>query len=260
MACTTSVKNVRQFLGFANFYRKFVEHFADIAKPLNALTRKDLPFKWTAAEQTAFDNLKRKFETAPVIQIPDPDAPFVIEADASKHALGAVLKQQDLNGDWHPCGYYSSSLTETERNYTVGDRELMAIIRALDNWRHYLMGSPHPIVIYSDHKNLLYFKKPQKLNRRQARWSLLLSQYDLELKHLPGEKNTQADALSCRPDHIPEKDTDNEDVTLLPEKLFINLIDVDLRDHILRIHDKDEPVKNALEALKTGGELPLKTA
>ena len=110
--------------------------------------------------------------------------PFVVESDASKYASGAVLRQQDNNGDWHPCAYLSKSFSPTERNYEIYDRELLAIIRSLTDWRHYLIGSPHKVTVLSDHQNLTYFKTAQKLNRQQARWSLFLSEYNLQLVHV----------------------------------------------------------------------------
>ena len=113
---------------------------------------------------------------APVLYMPDQTRLFILETDASKHASGAVLRQQDSNRDWHPCGYLSKSFTETEWNYDIGDRELLAvIIRALEEWQHYLLGSPHEVVLLSNHKDLGYFKQPQKLNPQQARWNVMLS-------------------------------------------------------------------------------------
>ena len=104
--------------------------------------------------------------------MPDSSKPFLIESDASKWATGGVLHQQDFNGDWHPCSYISHSFTPTERNYEIYDHELLDIICALVKWRHYIQGSVFPTVILSDHKNLTDFRTAQKLNRRQARWSL----------------------------------------------------------------------------------------
>ena len=101
----------------------------------------------------------------PVLLLPDQTRPFQIESDASKYASGAVLMQTDINGDRHPCAYMSKSFSPAERNYEVYDRELLAIIRALRDWRHYVQGSPHETIVYSDHKNLTYFRNPQKLNR-----------------------------------------------------------------------------------------------
>ena len=128
--------------------------------------------------------------------MPDPSKPFQLETDASKYASGAVLRQQDANGDWHPCGYISKTFNDAEKNYEIYDRELLAIIWALTEWHHYLAGSAHPVTILSDHKNLTYFKSTQKLKPRQARWSLLLSEYNLQLVHTAGTKMVQSDALS----------------------------------------------------------------
>jgi hypothetical protein len=255
-----TVKGVRSFLGFGNFYRKFIGRYADIAKPLNELTRKDKKFEWTDECQKAFDGLKAKFLQEPTLQMPDIEKPFVIECDASKWATGAVLKQQDLSGDWHPCGYISHAFTETERNYEIYDRELLAIVKALESWRHYLQGSRHPTTILSDHKNLTYYRNAQKLNRRQARWSLFLSEFDLKLIHTPGTKMVQSDALSRREDLIPDEDTDNEDITMLSEKLFMRVVDTELHTLIAEKTMKDDLVSEAIKALKTNGIPPIKSA
>src|SRR5271170_3219221 len=228
----TTVKQVRSFLGFGNYYRRFIHGYGDLTKPLNDLLKKEEKFNWTDERQETFDELKRKFQEAPILQMPDPTKPFVVETDTSKFASGGILRQQDSNGDWHPCSYISKSFSETERNYEIYDRELLAIVRALTDWRHYLVGSPHVVTVLSDHRNLTYFRTTQKLNRRQARWSLFLSDYNLQLVHMPGTQMIQSDALSRRPDHCPDEDTDNEDRTLLPEDLFIKSLDLDLHDVI----------------------------
>ena len=124
----TSVKAVRSFLGFGNFYRRFIGHFAELARLLNELTKKTKIFEWSAECQTAFEVLKVKFAESPVLLMPDPTKPFTIESDASKFATGAVLRQKDGNGDWHPCGYISHSFTLTERNYEIYNRELLGIV------------------------------------------------------------------------------------------------------------------------------------
>jgi len=132
----------------------------------------------------------------PVLKMPDPSAPFSIATNASKHATRGVLMQQDTNGDWKPCAFLSQSLNPAERNYDIYDRELLGVIRALKEWRHYLHGSPHPVKVQTDHKNLTYFKQPQNLNHCQARWLLDLSDFDLELHHVPGKDLGAPDALS----------------------------------------------------------------
>ena len=243
----TTVKQVRGFLGFGNFYRQFIWHFSELAKPLNDLLKKDQKFNWTEDCQRSFDELKKRFTEEPVLMMPDQTKPFQIESDASKYATGAVLTQLDCNGDRHPISFISKTLSPTERNYEIYDRELLAIIRALEEWRHYIQGSAHTTVVFSDHKNLTYYREAKKLNRRQARWSLYLSEFDLKLIHTPGHKMVQSDALSRRPDLCPEDDTDNENVVMLPDEMFVNLIDMDLQERIATANDLDG---NATEALR----------
>ena len=243
----TTVKQTRGFLGFGNFYRRFIWHFSELAKPLNELLKKDQKFEWTDKHQKAFDELKKRFTEEPVLMMPDHTKPFQIETDASKYATGAVLTQLDSNGDRHPVSFISKTLSPTERNYEIYDRELLAIIRALEEWRHYIQGSPHTTIVLSDHKNLTYYREAKKLNRRQARWSLYLSEFDLKLVHMPGYKMIQSDALSRRPDHCPDDDTDNENIIMLPDEMFVNLIDTDLQERITIADDLDG---NAAEALK----------
>lgn len=159
----TTVKQVRSFLGFGNFYRKFIRHYVELARPLHDLTKKNTPWNWTPACQQAFDGLKAKFTSAPVLRIPDPTKPFVLETDASKFATRAVLRQQDMNGDWHPCGFLLQSFSPAEKNYQIYDKELLGIINGLKAWRHYFEGSLHKLVICTDHQNLTYYRLPQQL-------------------------------------------------------------------------------------------------
>ena len=124
----TSVKQVRSFLGFGNFYRRFIRNFANLARPLNDLLKKDIKFNWTQECQNSFETLKKRFTEEPVLMMPDQSRPFQIEADASKYATGAVLTQTDSNGDRHPVAFISKTLSPTERNYEIYDRELLSII------------------------------------------------------------------------------------------------------------------------------------
>ena len=249
----STVKQVWSFLGFGNFYRKFIKKFSELARPLNDLLKKDKKFKWTQECQQAFDTLKQKFTEEPVLMMPDQSRPYQIEVDASKYASGAVLTQTDSNGDQHPVAFLSKTFTETEQNYEIYNRELLGIIRALEEWRHYIQGSGHTTTVHSDHQNLTFFKSAQKLNRQQARWALYLSEFNIKLIHLPGSKMIQSDTLSHQPDFIPEEDHDNENRILLPENMFINLIDIDLQDRIANLKNYDFDVKNALEMLLEKG-------
>ena len=135
-----------------------------MARPLNNLLKKDRKFEWTEDCQRAFDDLKKQFTEEPVLAMPDQTRPFQIETDASKYATRAVLTQTDINGDRHPVSFLSKTFSPTERNYEIYDRELLAIIRALEEWCHYIQGSPHMTVILSDHKNLTYYHEARKLN------------------------------------------------------------------------------------------------
>lgn len=254
----TSVKGVRSFLGFGNFYRRFISHYSDLAHPLNDLTRKDQPWIWNTEHQTAFDTLKQRFAESPVLLMPDKSKPFSVESDASKFATGAVLRQKDINGDWHPCAYLSKSFDAAQRNYEIYDRELLGVVRALEEWRHYLEGSPHPVEVLSDHKNLTFFRTAQKLNRRQARWGLFLSQFELQLRHIPGTRMIQSDTLS-RLNHLNLEDNDNDALILLPDAMFVNAIDSSLADRLRAVTATDLVVVEALEAIKTKGPLPMRS-
>src|SRR5882762_9438750 len=190
------LKDVCAFLGFGGFYRRFIWNFSHLARPLNDLTKKDQTWQWNDREQLAFERLKQRFMETPVLIQPDPFAPFRLECDTSKKACGAVLSQKGDDGLWHPVVFMSKSFIEAERNYDIYDRELLAIIKALEEWRHYLEGSPHDIEILSDHKNLEIFKEARKLSRRQARWVLYLSRFHFTITHIPGRSMGKPDTLS----------------------------------------------------------------
>ncbi|ESK81148.1 reverse transcriptase-rnase h-integrase [Moniliophthora roreri MCA 2997] len=192
--------------------------------------------------------------------MPDTDKPFVIEADASKWATGAVLRQQGSDREWHSCGYLSKLFSPMEQNYEIYNWELLAITRALTEWRHYLMGGKYKVVVLSDHKNLTYFRSAQKLNQRQARWSLLLSEFDLSLVHVPGTLMTQADTLSQQNNKSREEDNNNKDVILLPERLFVKGINLEMGTKIVEQLGPDDFHKSALEQLLHQGMLLIKSA
>jgi hypothetical protein len=202
--------------------------------------------------------MKKRFTEEPVLLMPDQSKPFQIESDASKVATGVVLTQLDSNRDRHPVAFLSKTFTETERKYEIYDRELLGIIRALKEWRHYIQGSGHTTIVYSDHKNLTYFRTAQKLNDRQVRWSLYLSKFDLKLVHLPGTRMVQSDTLSRRPDYGVDKRMEEEDKVVLPDNLFINLLDTELQERILNRKELDLDVKNAIEMLMEEGPTNLK--
>ena len=141
----TCKREVQSFLGFINFYRRFIKDYGRIAKPLTILTG-NTPWKWGIEQQLAFEELKSSITSAPVLAIPNDDDPFMVECDASDFAIGAVLSQKQ-NGKWHPVAFLSKAMNETERNYEIYDKELLAIMTALNDWRQYLLGAKYPFEI-----------------------------------------------------------------------------------------------------------------
>ena len=188
-----TVKAVCSFLGFCNFYCRFIPSFSNTAAPLTILTRKNQPWIWSLDQQMAFDLLLSQFQTAPVLRLPNVLCPFVIMTDTSLLASGGVLMQKDDNCDLHPCAYLSQTFTTAEQNYDIYDQELLTVIHALDHWCHYLQGMNHPVTLLTDHKNLTYFHQPQKLSWRQAWWMMFLQDFDLHFVHIPGSVMGPAD-------------------------------------------------------------------
>jgi transposase InsO family protein len=192
----STVKGVQSFLGFCNYYRRFVRNFGRIARPLQALTVKTALWKWGDAEQQAFDRLKAALVSAPVLALYDPEAATKMETDASDGVLGGVLSQQGKDGHWHPVAYYSKTMTGPETRYEIHDKEMLAVVRAMGEWTAELQGLAEPFVAYTDHKALEFFSTKRLLNARQAGWSDDLSRFDYKITYRPGTENTAADALT----------------------------------------------------------------
>uniref|UniRef100_A0A9J8BDC1 Gypsy retrotransposon integrase-like protein 1 n=1 Tax=Cyprinus carpio carpio TaxID=630221 RepID=A0A9J8BDC1_CYPCA len=219
----TTLKELQQFLGFANFYRRFIQDYSSITTPLTSLFRnKPKSLSWTPATTEAFNSLKEAFTTAPLLVHPDPDRPFIVEVDASTTGVGAVLSQQQGNPSrLHPCAFFSRKLNPAEANYDIGNRELLAIKLALEEWRHWLEGAKHPFLVLTDHKNLEYLRMAKRLNPRQARWALFFTRFNFSISYRPGSKNVKADALSrC---YTPEENLE-EPEAVIPEKLIVSPI------------------------------------
>ena len=151
------VKDVQSFLGFANFYRRFISGYSEIVVLLTHLTCKDIKWNFTDDAHQSFNALKHAFTSAPVLTHWIPGKPIVVETDASDYALAAILSTQDDSGEIHPIAFHSRCFTSSEINYDTHDKELLAIFTAFKAWRHYLEGSPTPIDMVTDHKNLEYF-------------------------------------------------------------------------------------------------------
>jgi hypothetical protein len=187
----TSVDDIRSFLGLAGYYRRFIEEFSKISKPMTELLEKDKKFKWTSACEASFQELKKRLTTAPILVMPDMGKPFSIYCDASSQGLGCVLMQ-----DGHMVAYASRQLRKHEAHYPIHDLELAAVVHALKIWRHYLMGKRCDL--YTDHKSLKYIFTQLNLNLRQRRWLELIKDYDLGINYHPGKANVVASALSRR--------------------------------------------------------------
>ena len=215
----TTRKQLQRFLGFANFYRRFIRDYSRVAAPLTQLTSPAIPFTWTPEVDIAFDTLKQLFTSAPILTHSDPSLQFVVEVDASDSGVGAVLSQRSpKDHKLHPCAFFSRRLSPAERNYDVGNRELLAVVLALEEWRHMLEGAEQPFVVWTDHKNLSYLRSAKRLNSRQARWALFLGRFNFILTYRPGSRNTKPDALSRQ--SVPEKSC-SEPETILPHSCVV---------------------------------------
>ena len=200
------IKDVQAFLGFANFYRRFIAKFSAVASPLTGLTKKSLvKFNWTDEAQSAFDQLKAEFIKQPVLAHFNPDLEIILETDASDYVAAGVLSQVGADGVLHPVAYFSAKHNPAECNYEIYDKELGAIVKAFELWRAELQGSRFPIQVVTDHKNLEYFMSTKNLSRRQARWSEYLSRFDFVIKYRPGSKGQKPDSLTRRSGDLPKE-------------------------------------------------------
>ena len=216
-----TVKEVRSILGVLGYQRPFIQNYTNIARPLVTLTKKDQPFIWTEECQSALNTLIDIILNNPSLQQPDLSKPFFLQVNASAFATGAILTQQDDRKKHIAVGFHSQTFSEAEWNYNIHDRELLAVYRGLTHYRHLLLSSPHPITVYTDHKNLEYYRKPQSINRRVAQYIPHLADYNFQLVHIPGTTN-KADTLSRRPDYN-DGSFDNTDISVLPPHLFIRV-------------------------------------
>ena len=192
-----SKRELQQFLGLANYYRRFIKHFADIAKPLHRLTEKNATFEWTETCQLAFDKLRKCLMSSPVLAYPDYSKQFVLDTDASDCGIGAVLSQ--VNDDQSECviAYASRSLSRQERRYCVTRRELLAIVEFVQHFRQYLLG--RQFTLRTDHGSLVWIRNFKEPEGQVARWLERLAEYDFAVVHRRGSQHSNADALSRLP-------------------------------------------------------------
>ncbi|KAM2864295.1 hypothetical protein FF1_022978 [Malus domestica] len=189
----TSVREVRSFLGHAGFYRRFIKNFSKIAQPLCRLLQKEVAFEFDHACSTAFKQLKEALTSAPIITPPDWSLPFELMCDASDYAIGAVLGQRK-NKQPHVIYYASRTLNDAQLNYSTTEKELLAVVFALDKFRSYLLGTK--VIIFTDHAALKYLLTKKEAKPRLIRWMLLLQEFDIEIRDKKGVENVVADHLS----------------------------------------------------------------
>ncbi|CAM4619083.1 unnamed protein product [Leuciscus chuanchicus] len=239
-------KALQSFLRFANFYRRFIRNFSQLASPLTALTSPRTTFSPVSVSGAELEReigrrsvlLKlplcalskirplalpaRSRSTPLTCSAPDPSRQFMVEVDASEVGVGAVLSQRSPADDkMHPCAFLSHRLSPAERNYDIGNRELLAVKLALEEWRHWLEGSGVPFIVWTDHKNLEYIRTAKRLNSRQARWALFFGRFDFTLSYRPGSKNIKPDSLSRIFDRSDRPSTPE---CILPETLIISTL------------------------------------
>ena len=191
-----NVKNVRAFLGMAQFYRRYIKSFATIALPLNKLLRKDTKFVWTEECQVAFETLKKALVTAPVLAFPQFDKPFILAVDASDESIGYVLSQLDADNREHPVAYGGRALRNEELRWHITDKEGLSLVEAIRQFRPYLANVP--FTVYTDNVSVKYLQQIKDCQGRLGRWSLLLQGYNMQIIHKSSRNNANADGLSRR--------------------------------------------------------------
>ncbi|KAI7937515.1 hypothetical protein MJO29_014830 [Puccinia striiformis f. sp. tritici] len=202
-----SLQQLRRFLGFSNFYRRFIPKFSDSARPLTNLTKEGLCTQENLSKdfpRISFSALKKCFAKAPLLHHFDFSLPRVLHVDSSGYAIAAVLSQPDSNGALHPVSYFSRKLSDRERSWPIFDLEMLAIVSAFEEWRAWLMGTEEPVKVYSDHANLRYFRSAKYLTPKQARWASFLDGFNFVIYHIPGKVNP-ADGPSQRPDFLSDR-------------------------------------------------------
>ena len=223
-----NLRQARGFLGVAGYHRMFCKNFSIIAAPITKLTGKDIPFEWGPAQCEAQDKIITLITNAPVLVKPNPSRQFELEVDSSQIGTGAILYQRDppithadgteKPGPRRPVGFHSQKFTTTEQNYPIYDREFLAIMRGLCCWTHLLKGTHIPVLVYTDHANLHYYRDPRKIRPCVAGYLPECKQYNILLEYKPGATN-RADTLSRRPDY-EGPNPDNNEVLIWPDQYF----------------------------------------
>ena len=243
-----NVKDLRKWLGLANYLHRFSKNYAALARPLTTLLKKDVPFNWTKEHDDAFNAIKQSLMEAPILDLPNFDTPFWVVCDASDYAIGCALLQHDGDGNERVISYQSRALKAAEKNYPVHDKELLAMKYALVKFRVYLLGS-RPFVIYTDHASLRTATQSPHLSQRMARWLSFFAEYNFTVAYKPGRENILADALSRRPDYDPKE---------MDQIMGISVVGTSLYDDIRAAYADDEQCKALVEHFNAGSAKPVK--
>ncbi len=236
----STLKELQCFLGFTNFYRPFIRNFSTNAAPIPFMIKAGTQrLTWSSAAIAAFLSLKERFTIAPILHHPDPYLEFIVEVDASSTSIGAVLSQRQ--GDLpklYPCAFFSRKLNRTEQNYDVGNRELLAMKAAFEEWRHWLEGEKHSFTVLTDHRNLECLKSTKRLNHRQARWSLFFTRFDFKITYRSGSQNTKADALFRL--HVSDSQSPDQE-PIIPSTIILAPVQWDIMTEITEAQVTDPP-------------------
>ena len=215
-----TLKETQHFLGFANFYRRFIKDYSKIVLPLTNSTALDKKEWQTSPEiEKAQKQLIDAFKSAPVLKHFNPDLPAIVETDASDFALGVILSQKH-EGRLHPVAFHTWKFTQAEINYDTVDKELLAIVDSFKRWRRFLDGANYQVQVITDHQNLELFHTTKVLNRHQARWVQELAGNDFRIFFRPGRQNIKADYLSRRPEHRLEERGDRKPENILKPEIL----------------------------------------
>ena len=246
----TNRKEIQQFLGLANYYRRFVKDFTTIAKPLHSLTEKTAKFEWTSKCQTAFEELRHRLITAPVLAFPDYEREFILDTDASDTGIGAVLSRVQEDGSERVIAYASRVLTKPERRYCVTRRELLAVVCFVQHFRPYLLG--RHFLLRTDHGSLTWLSNFKEPEGQLARWLERLQEYNFTIAHRPGKKHQNADSLSRRPCTQCGRESHSVDTTVIAAEVHTSIMTEKSQAELRKIQLDDGPVGFILKAVETG--------
>ncbi|KAF1318279.1 reverse transcriptase, partial [Globisporangium splendens] len=254
-----NVKQLRQWLGLANYLHKYTRNYAALVQPLTQLLKKDIEWEWSSDHQAAFAEVKRSLREAPVLAIANHDKPFHVVCDASDYAIGCALMQHDDEGHERVVSYQSRQLRPAERNYPVHDKELLAMKYSLVKFRVYLLGEER-FAIYTDHASLRTAVKTPHLSQRMARWFSFFAEYNFVVHYKPGKTNILADALSRRPDYDPKtKSEDTDGACRLCEDIQAIAVQATttVREDIVEGYKSDETCQDLLKYFKDPSDKAL---